>query len=165
MINKKARNGVIALLLLFSLFLSAFFLNTQPIIIPEEKEPVPQVLSDLYERILSINDMIDEQMDIDTNLINEFNSGSYSFESPLIVINPYHVSPLTAVILFETEEPTQVSLTVHGRSEDQSLDYVFENFETKHTLPIYGLYGGSSNLITLTITDQQGKLVSKEFRP
>lgn len=162
--NKQVQNGLIALVLMISLLSSAYVLRTPPLIIPDETEPEPQspAIEALYKRIGVIHTMMDEQKEIDLNLLSALNSGDYGIENPLVVINPYKVSPLTAVILFETSEPSSVSIKVHGKTDSQSLSYTFESFETLHSLPVFGLYGDALNRVTLTSTDQQGKSITTE---
>ena len=44
-----------------------------------------------------------------------FEAGEDTAASPLVVGNPYLISPLTAMILFKTSVKQEVTLTVKGR--------------------------------------------------
>lgn len=49
--------------------------------------------------------------EIDQQLQAELENG-YSWEEPMVIQNPYQVSPLTAVIIFDTKEECAVRFTV-----------------------------------------------------
>ena len=57
--------------------------------------------------IVSANVVVDEEKDIISYQLNKekyINPYGYTFDEPNIIVNPYGISPLTALILFETEE-------------------------------------------------------------
>ncbi len=54
--------------------------------------------------------------EIDQQLQAELENG-YSWEEPMVIQNPYQVSPLTAVIIFDTKEECAVRFTVKGKTE------------------------------------------------
>ncbi len=76
----------------------------------------------------------------------------YTLDNPNIILDPYGVSPLTALILFETEKPTEVTVTVIGKDENSTYTNTFKK-NTKHYLPIYGLYPDTTNTVELKIND------------
>ena len=57
---------------------------------------------------------VDTSLEVDQQLEEEQKNG-YTWEEPLIVQNPYRYSPLTAVILFDTDEECEVRVTVKGK--------------------------------------------------
>lgn len=103
-----------------------------------------------------LRDQIALQNEIDEMLLAELDSGYYSPEEPLVVVNPYNISPLTALVLFQTAEPAQVSVHIPGRIPQTEVDFTFDGFLTDHILPIYGLYAGTNNQVALTVKYQNG---------
>ncbi len=85
------------------------------------------------------------------NLINEaMNDSKYTLDDPYILENPYYISPLTAIIVFQTDKEVEATLTVDGK------EYSFEKTK-KHAIPVYGLVAGVVNTITI---DCDGKTKS-----
>lgn len=101
------------------------------------------------------------QKTVDAMLQEELESGGYTFESPLVVLDPYGESPLTALVLFETEEPSKIEITIPGEDEDTGAVYTFDEISTKHIIPVYGLYPNTLNEITLKQLSKDGSIVSE----
>lgn len=78
-----------------------------------------------------------------------FTTSGYSIDDPHVILDPYQCSPLTALILFETEDAVSPKVTVKGKDELTTFTYTFASTK-KHYLPIYGLYPDSENEITIT---------------
>lgn len=81
----------------------------------------------------------------------------YSFEKPLVVVNPYSLSPLSAVVGFDTDQETRIDVTIKGKDANGDISHSFEELSTRHLLPIYGLYAGTENTVQITAVDQSGK--------
>ncbi len=103
---------------------------------------------------------IKRQEGIDYSINAEINSGLYGFDSPLIITDPYGISPLTALIGFMTVEPVRISIHVEGVNELSDISYNLQNFNTIHHIPIYGLYENRVNSVTLTATNEAGIVVN-----
>jgi arylsulfate sulfotransferase len=97
------------------------------------------------------------QEEVEKNLLAELKSGVYSFDKPLVVVDPYNQSPLTAVLLFVSAEPLNISVHVEGKDNLSDIDFTFEGYNTEHIIPIYGLYPNKVNKVTLTCKDNNGK--------
>lgn len=153
-------NGIVSLLLLASTFSAAFFLKEQPIKVIE-----PVVLDvatqKTYKTLLEVTQMIDDQAQIDADILAEFEAGDFTLNDPLIIINPYKIAPLTALVLFKTDQPVSISIHVEGKSEEVGVDHTISETKTTHILPIYGLYAGTNNTVTLTATDAQNNESTK----
>lgn len=93
--------------------------------------------------------LIQRQSEIDKTIISE----GYTINNPNIILNPYEISPLTALIIFESESPVSTQLTIKGK--DNSFDIV-KNFskEVKHYLPVYGLYPDYNNQVEVKINEE-----------
>lgn len=101
---------------------------------------------DLVATKISIRD---KQVEIDKTLSSE----GYTVDNPNIILNPYEISPLSALIMFESDKPTSVKLTVKGKAD--SFDIVQDFSEKKeHYLPVYGLYPDYNNEVVLEVNEE-----------
>ena len=107
----------------------------------------------LSNQLISIRD---SQLQTDEMMLRELDSDAYSLENPLIVNDPYGLSPLTALLLFKTREPQKMAIHVAGDTPLAEVDYAFEGYNTEHILPVYGLYPGRENEVTLTARKKDG---------
>lgn len=98
-------------------------------------------------------DTYDQRHQEMVDLIDESNA---SFQDPLVIQDPYQNAPLTAMVYFETEEPTRISFEVQGVDEASTLRHEFEELSTEHTLPLYGLYADTRNQVSLTARNENG---------
>ena len=87
---------------------------------------------------LEVTDRFAQQTAVDEALLQEASNG-YSLDEALIVVNPYGMSPLSAVAVFSTEEACGGTVTVKGKSAENDVTGTFEE-ATEHIVPIYGLY-------------------------
>lgn len=104
---------------------------------------------------------LEAQKSVDEILQAELEGGSYTFESPLTVLDPYGESPLTALVLFETEEPSQIEITIPGEDEDTGAVHIFEEASVRHTIPVYGLYPDTVNEVTLRQLSEAGEVIAE----
>ena len=81
-----------------------------------------------------LNRLIATQQEVDTTITKISESKSYTLEDPYIMVNPYGISPLSALIIFETTDEVSVSVSIN--------DLYVTTVEptTSHIIPIYGLY-------------------------
>lgn len=90
----------------------------------------------------------------------DFKVEGYTFDQPNVILDPYHNSPLTALVLFETEEEISPTVIIPGKDENTTYTNTFDR-GTKHYLPIYGLYPGEENKITISYRTESGEEHSK----
>ncbi|MDR2977416.1 MAG: aryl-sulfate sulfotransferase [Streptococcaceae bacterium] len=89
---------------------------------------------------------------------------SYSLESPYIKVNPYEISPLSALIIFTTPQAASISYTVLGKTEGTSLtNTVNGGAQTVHQIPVVGLYADYDNTVKITVTYADGTTAEKSF--
>ena len=143
----------IALMIAICLFVCSVVACTGAALADEVAEDNSSALNVMTAQI---RDMRDRQLQIDEMLLAELNSGAYTLEEPLIIVDPYGFSPLTAVVLFKTEEPQNISIHIAGDTKLAEVDYTFEGYNTDHMIPVYGLYASRENQVTLTAQDQNG---------
>ena len=99
---------------------------------------------------------VDTSLEVDQQLEEEQKNG-YTWEEPLVVQNPYRYSPLTAVILFDTDEECEVRVTVKGKTEAADIEGTID-VSTSHRVPVVGLYAGQENTVLLELLDDTGKV-------
>ncbi len=86
----------------------------------------------------------------------------YTIDNPKIILDPYEASPLTALVLFETEEEVSPKVIIKGK--DKSTTFTMDFTKNKeHYLPIYGLYPDYNNKVEINYTLKNGKKVIKEM--
>ena len=98
--------------------------------------------------------------EIDQQLQAELESG-YSWEEPMVIQNPYQVSPLTAVIIFDTKEECAVRFTVKGKTEAADISGEVEA-AVSHRIPVIGLYPAMENTVVLELLDKSGKVTDSQ---
>lgn len=89
-------------------------------------------------------------------LIREFESGNHDFKEPFVVQDPLGLSPLTAVVMFNSSEEARVSVKVKGKDEYSTVTHDSRVYRTTHIVPVYGLYPDCENEVTITLVDKSG---------
>ena len=79
-----------------------------------------------------------------------YSSFDYSLKEPFILVNPYKIAPLTALIKFPTKQKARITLTIHGKDDSPDITHTFPTFENEHSLPVLGLYANYENTVTIT---------------
>jgi hypothetical protein len=94
-----------------------------------------------------------------SNKINKaINNKYYTIDDPYVLINPYKLNPLSAIIVFTTDSKTTVTVTING-----DLAGITES-DTKHVIPVYGLFSMVNNTVELTLEDGTHKVVRIETK-
>lgn len=83
--------------------------------------------------------MIDQQFAAEQTYLKEFRSLRSSFEAPFVRLNPYLITPLTAVIAFYTETKVPVTMTVAGLEPAGNITKTFPP-ATEHVCSLYLAY-------------------------
>ena len=102
-------------------------------------------------KIVSANEKVDEIKDVIVEQSEKeayLTPYGYTIENPNIILNPYGDSPLTAMILFETEEEEPVTIVIEGKDQNSTYTNTFKS-TTKHYIPVYGLYPNTENKIEI----------------
>ena len=94
-----------------------------------------------------------------SNKINKaINNKYYTIDDPYVLINPYKLNPLSAIIVFTTDSKTTVTVTING-----DLAGTTES-DNKHVIPVYGLFSMVNNTVELTLEDGTHKVVRIETK-
>lgn len=97
---------------------------------------------------------VKEHETIDKEISEELKSNHYTLEEPLIVVNPYNTSPLTALISFKTNSESSVKVKVFGKDSGDNLEYEITEKTKEHKIPIYGLYSGINKVEIISGTEK-----------
>ncbi|EOH82587.1 aryl-sulfate sulfotransferase [Enterococcus raffinosus] len=89
-------------------------------------------------------------------------SGDYNEDSIYVKVDPYDASPLSALLLFQTEEAMKVEISVAGKDEESTIKNSFEEYTTDHSIPVLGLYADKDNEVTVKLTNEAGTSVEKK---
>ena len=130
---------IIAIILVFSAFSTTYYFSIHSKNKVEEKQS-----------LVAIQNSIEK----------EFKSVGYTIENPNIILNPYKISPLTALIIFETIEEVAPTVTIEGKDELSTYTHTFEKNKI-HYLPIYGLYADTENTIIIKFDDIEKEIKIK----
>ena len=101
-------------------------------------------LSTEKEKLALTKSLRAEQQELE----KEFTSEGYTLENPNIIVDPYNNSPLTALVIFETEKKEKVKVTIEGEDDLTTYTHEFEK-EKVHYIPVYGLYAGKENKVII----------------
>lgn len=100
--------------------------------------------------------LVADSYEIDRQIEAELDNG-YTWDDPIVILNPYKISPLTGLILFETPKEEQVRITVKGKTEAADIVAELEPC-SRHRVPVVGLYPGEENTVVLELIDGQGNV-------
>lgn len=122
----------------------------------------------MEEEIMAVNfkiveHLISKQAQKETKMLKQLEEGNYTLENPLVELNPYFISPLTALVMFETEEEVAVTVTVKGKDYEElrglcepmtpaDISHTFEKGK-KHIIPVLGLYVSYDNKVVITLSN------------
>ena len=106
-------------------------------------------LAEKVDRVPLAKDVLAEQNILETEISKDT---EYTFQNPKIIVNPYGNSPLTALVIFETNDLTAPSITVVGKDVNTTFTNTFIPSK-KHILPIYGLYPDTENKVVLKVNN------------
>lgn len=119
--------------------------NYQPLLNPY----APQVSSKNEERPA-------DQRELEEKIQKEFNNQTHSLEDPFVKVDPYDTSPLSGLIMFETEEPMQVQVTT-GKKEGQPVKKLWDESKTTHVIPVLGLFPDKKNQVLIELFSDGNK--------
>lgn len=85
---------------------------------------------------------------------------NFTINDPNVIVNPYDNSPLTAMVIFQTNDLTTVTVTVKGKDNSKDLTHTFAPAKV-HILPIYGLYPDYENKVIISASGNSKELTIK----
>ncbi len=93
--------------------------------------------------------LIDQQNAAEAKFLAAFEKEKPNLENAQVVVNPYLVNPLAAMILFNTSSSVAPKMTIHGKRH--SREDIVHTFDaaTSHVLPVVGLYENFVTKVTI----------------
>jgi len=101
-------------------------------------------------------DILEYQYQRELDILADYANSSYTPQNPYVIQDPYQANPLSALILFETAQPAQITANVVGKNQYVTFANTIDSFATHHEVAILGLYPGQKNQVNLAITYQNG---------
>lgn len=133
---------------LFILMLVVFFVSV--LIYRYNQRKILFDNKNIYEFNVSYDVM---QKDVDKEISKYIKNKNITFDSPKVLLNPYGVSPLSALVVFYTDKNTGIKLYVN--------DVFMTTIESSksHVIPVYGLREDYKNKITLLDDNNKEKIL------
>jgi arylsulfate sulfotransferase len=101
-------------------------------------------------------DRLEQQFEIEKTISQEYESMAYTPDNPLIIVDPYEMNPLSALLIFKMETDGIASLEVEGKTSHSHLQYTVKNKAPRYEIPILGLYPDMDNHVKLSISYGDG---------
>jgi len=120
----------------------------------QRKEELNQVSNYFKDKtsIAASGDLVSKQKDADEKILEAMNDRSCTFDNPCVLVNPYGISPLTALIIFQTESSLTTEVMINQKKVT-----TMESAST-HAIPIYGLIAGKENVVLLKSGGQEKEI-------
>lgn len=99
--------------------------------------------------IAASGDIVSKQEEADKKIQDAMNDSNCTFDNPCVLVNPYEISPLTALIIFQTNESFETEVVING------ISVTTMESANKHAIPIYGLHAGIENSVRLKQGSQE----------
>lgn len=115
------------------------------------------VLNDLSKSVEDY-DIYKYQDSIYNTLVKNFNKKKPDINNPMVIVDPYGISPQTALLMFKTKKDESVTITIKGKHNDD-ITRTFEKSKD-HIIPIYGLYGGYDNTVIVKTESGSNKTLN-----
>src|SRR5699024_2586288 len=102
-----------------------------------------------------------DQEELETAMLAE--SEGSTLNNPYVNVDPYNRSPLSALVIFDTEEPAKVTFTVKGKDDKADITETNKEYRSHHELPVLGLYPGYTNTIEISAETESGEVLEHTF--
>ncbi len=101
--------------------------------------------------------IVNRQNTAELLFMSAFEASAPSLEEAHIVIDPYLINPLSALVLFKTSDALEPTMTIHGKRNER--ENIVKKFPagTSHILPVVGLYEGIETKVTITLSNNESK--------
>ena len=86
-------------------------------------------------------------------------NGTYDFRNSLLILNPYKISLLTALLIFNTDVECMVKYEIKGIRGSKNYSMCDNICTTRHRVPIMGLYENAYNIVQIYLLDSHGQII------
>lgn len=111
--------------------------------------------------LFGANDIIERQKNILVEIEKDLQANKYSIEDPFIFVNPFELSPQSALISFSTEKEVKISIFLKD-GKKQELIYSDKKYRKNHRIELVGLFSGK-NEVTIVAQDKNKKKFEKSL--
>ena len=87
-------------------------------------------------------DILTAQAAREQDILADYAGASYAMLDPYVIVDPYDMNPLSALVLFDSAGAGSVTVTVQGDNAASTLRYVKSLDPARAEVPILGLYAG-----------------------
>lgn len=94
-------------------------------------------------------DVLTWQAQREDDLIAEVTQNQSTFLDPYVMVDPYEMNPLSAVVMFMAQEASTYIITVTSKNDYAALTTSVQRDAGLTILPIIGLYAGSNNKVII----------------
>lgn len=101
------------------------------------------------EEQTAIIPLVTNQESINKRLDAISNDARYTFEQAYVELNPYKISPLSAIIIYSSKSDESVEVYINGKKVTKM------DASKKHIIPIYGLYEDMENKVKLVANNME----------
>lgn len=109
------------------------------------------ILNKISTNVIEVEN-IQSMIFLQEELEKDFQTEGFTIDNPQVILNPYNNSPLSALVIFDTKELVAPKLTIKGKDQHSTFTHLFNN-NTRHYLPVYGLYPNQNNEIIIEYKD------------
>ena len=99
--------------------------------------------------------IVDLHQSYENGYLDSYSEDEYSQFNPFFILDPYKMAPLSGLLMFEAGSDTVFKVVIKGKTEEADFEYITEAL-TSHSIPIYGLYPGTRNIVELYELDGLG---------
>ena len=109
--------------------------------------------------------LITRQNRAEKEFLEAFEKEKPSLAQAHVLVNPYFINPLCALILFKTDKPAVPTMTLHGKRNDR--ENIVKSFPegTSHAIPVIGLYDGMITRGTVSLSTGEGRVFEIQGQP
>ena len=86
----------------------------------------------------------------------------FTFETMLVIRNPYGRTPLSAQIFFDTRDAYFVAYTVKGKTRECDFSYVTNEKRRRHRVPLFGLYADARNQVEIRLLNERRETIARK---
>lgn len=109
--------------------------------------------------------LITRQNNAEKEFLARFEAEKPNLDNAHVIINPYLINPLCALILFKTEKEEEPVITIHGKNNArEDITHTFPAGKS-HVLPVIGLYENMETKVTVKLPSGQEKTFSIKSQP
>lgn len=106
---------------------------------------------------------LDYQSEINEQIETLKNKNNYTIKEPLLIANPYGTNTTAVYMYFKTDDECNASYTISADGYDDFLRTLNNNsnsgYTTEHEYLLVGFVPGTTNNITVTLTDTKGNII------